>query len=71
MEQHTCPICGRAFPVVPRRATFPFCSPRCKMVDLGNWLDGAYRIPAQDDELFSENTGDGRTDQDGHDSSGG
>jgi endogenous inhibitor of DNA gyrase (YacG/DUF329 family) len=24
---------------------FPFCSPQCKLVDLGRWLDGAYRIP--------------------------
>jgi endogenous inhibitor of DNA gyrase (YacG/DUF329 family) len=24
---------------------FPFCSPRCKAVDLSHWLDGGYRIP--------------------------
>lgn len=24
--------------------TFPFCSERCKLVDLGAWLDEAYRI---------------------------
>lgn len=24
---------------------FPFCSERCKMVDLGAWLDGEHRIP--------------------------
>jgi uncharacterized protein len=23
---------------------FPFCSERCKLVDLGAWLDGDYRI---------------------------
>jgi endogenous inhibitor of DNA gyrase (YacG/DUF329 family) len=23
----------------------PFCSARCKLVDLGNWLGDAYRIP--------------------------
>jgi endogenous inhibitor of DNA gyrase (YacG/DUF329 family) len=23
----------------------PFCSERCKLVDLGRWLSGAYRIP--------------------------
>ena len=42
----TRPICGRSFtdgddPPPPR----PFCSVRCKMVDLGNWLDEAYRVP--------------------------
>ena len=31
----------------------PFCSQRCKMADLGNWLDGAYRIsrPISEEEL--------------------
>jgi endogenous inhibitor of DNA gyrase (YacG/DUF329 family) len=24
---------------------FPFCSPACKVVDLGRWFDGTYRIP--------------------------
>ena len=24
----------------------PFCSERCKMIDLGAWADGEYRIPA-------------------------
>jgi endogenous inhibitor of DNA gyrase (YacG/DUF329 family) len=24
---------------------FPFCSPRCKLVDLGRWLGEAYRVP--------------------------
>lgn len=27
---------------------FPFCSPRCKLVDLGRWLDGKYQIPVVD-----------------------
>jgi hypothetical protein len=44
---HICPICGREAP--PRRGdppnpSFPFCSPACKLVDLGRWLDGDYRI---------------------------
>jgi uncharacterized protein len=31
--------------------TFPFCSDRCKLIDLGRWLDGKYQIPvAGDDE---------------------
>ncbi len=40
-----CPICGRDAP--PRRdnPAFPFCSPACKLIDLGRWLDGNYRLP--------------------------
>jgi endogenous inhibitor of DNA gyrase (YacG/DUF329 family) len=46
---HVCPICGCE--VAPRNGTpknlsFPFCSPACKVVDLGRWFDGTYRIPA-------------------------
>jgi endogenous inhibitor of DNA gyrase (YacG/DUF329 family) len=28
----------------------PFCSPRCKSIDLGSWLDGRYRISRQIEE---------------------
>lgn len=41
----TCPICGK--PAAPRAGdrAFPFCSDRCRLVDLGEWLGEAYRIP--------------------------
>lgn len=26
----------------------PFCSERCKLIDLGAWADGSYAIPDQD-----------------------
>jgi uncharacterized protein len=44
-----CPICSR--PVSPRsqNPAAPFCSPRCKQVDLGQWLNEAYRVPVTDD----------------------
>lgn len=35
-----CPICGKP----PVQGFKPFCSARCKTVDLGRWLGGAYRI---------------------------
>jgi endogenous inhibitor of DNA gyrase (YacG/DUF329 family) len=25
----------------------PFCSDRCKLLDLGNWISGEYRIPGE------------------------
>lgn len=39
----TCPICQRPLAAggVP---TAPFCSPRCKLIDLGNWLGDHYVI---------------------------
>jgi len=36
---------------LPADAKFrPFCSERCRLVDLGNWLDGKYRVATTDDE---------------------
>jgi uncharacterized protein len=41
----TCPICKK--PVAPREANraFPFCSDRCRLVDLAKWVGEEYRIP--------------------------
>ena len=41
----TCPICRKEARRRPDNAAFPFCSPQCKLVDLGRWLDGNYRVP--------------------------
>lgn len=39
-----CPTCGH--PVTwPGNAARPFCSVRCKLIDLGGWLDETYRMP--------------------------
>ena len=37
-----CPICSRP----SAREHYPFCSNRCRDVDLNRWLSGAYAIPA-------------------------
>jgi endogenous inhibitor of DNA gyrase (YacG/DUF329 family) len=29
---------------------FPFCSPRCRLIDLGRWLGEEYRVPEADEE---------------------
>jgi endogenous inhibitor of DNA gyrase (YacG/DUF329 family) len=39
-----CPECGKP----SARDSYPFCSPRCKAVDLNRWLSGRYVIPADD-----------------------
>lgn len=41
-----CPECGKP----SDRASFPFCSPRCKAVDLNRWLSGSYVIPGSIDD---------------------
>ena len=41
-----CPICKKEVfePVGDGPTTFPFCSDRCKLIDLGRWLDDKYQI---------------------------
>ena len=34
----------------------PFCSERCKLIDLGNWAMGSYRIPGKDNQLETEDS---------------
>jgi endogenous inhibitor of DNA gyrase (YacG/DUF329 family) len=48
-----CPICKTpvADEGVARPLTYPFCSDRCKLIDLGRWLDGKYQIPVAEEDL--------------------
>jgi len=45
-----CPICKKA--VESTGAEFPFCSKRCRTIDLGKWASGGYVIssPVRDAE---------------------
>jgi endogenous inhibitor of DNA gyrase (YacG/DUF329 family) len=49
-----CPICKKE--VSPDDPFFPFCSERCKVIDLGNWASEKYVIstPVQAEDLESE-----------------
>jgi len=46
--QLKCPICKKA--VAAGAEDFPFCSDRCRLIDLGKWASGQYVItsPVQD-----------------------
>ncbi|MEC7641341.1 MAG: DNA gyrase inhibitor YacG [Nitrospinota bacterium] len=41
MKTFNCPICKKAVEKEDN-SFFPFCSERCKLIDLGAWLDGKY-----------------------------
>ena len=48
-----CPICKKPVDqgdLDKPGSTFPFCSERCKLIDLGRWLAGKYQIRASRDE---------------------
>jgi uncharacterized protein len=56
MIRGTCPICARSFEIaaIGDLPSFPFCTDRCRLIDLGRWIDGRYALPvasaAQEDE---------------------
>lgn len=54
---YKCPVCGKVIPSATSDSDgrkqmnaryFPFCSKRCRLVDLGAWLEGNYRIPTRE-----------------------
>jgi uncharacterized protein len=56
-----CPTCGK--PVEWKDNPFrPFCSERCKLVDLGRWVSEEYRVPGR--PIPSEQTEKGSAEDD-------
>lgn len=45
-----CPECSRP----SQREHYPFCSDRCRNLDLSRWLKGSYAIPVVEDESTAE-----------------
>jgi endogenous inhibitor of DNA gyrase (YacG/DUF329 family) len=52
MMKPRCPICAKEIPSrdPAQWPWFPFCSSRCRLIDLGRWLGGDYRISPADQE---------------------
>ena len=46
LKDRRCPVCGKP----AAHAHRPFCSPRCRDLDLGRWLKGDYAIPATESD---------------------
>jgi uncharacterized protein len=42
-----CPTCKRPVPLTSEHAFKPFCSERCKLIDLGEWIMEEKRIPGE------------------------
>lgn len=53
-----CPTCKRLHEYDTKSQWRPFCSERCKIIDLGAWASGAYKIEGEpgtaDPELLAE-----------------
>lgn len=56
-----CPTCRTI--VDPKDQHFPFCSDRCRLIDLGKWASGGYKIssPILDPEVLENLQSRGET----------
>lgn len=49
-----CPTCGKPVAWAPENAFRPFCSERCRNIDLGAWAAEEYKVPEQGNPLSDE-----------------
>lgn len=50
----SCPTCGKPVPWVSASTFRPFCSERCRAIDLGAWAAEEYRLPENGKPLPDE-----------------
>jgi endogenous inhibitor of DNA gyrase (YacG/DUF329 family) len=53
-----CPQCGKPVEWSPASRYRPFCSERCKLIDLGAWASERYRIPGSESPDKDESSGE-------------
>jgi hypothetical protein len=59
MKKVKCPTCNKEVEWDKKNPFRPFCSERCKLIDLGEWASESHRIPgnepASEDDLLDNN----------------
>ncbi len=55
-----CPICHQTMQGQSDKEwpEFPFCSKRCRLIDLGRWLGEGYGLPVDEDQTLPDDEGD-------------
>ncbi|MBD3609886.1 MAG: DNA gyrase inhibitor YacG [Gammaproteobacteria bacterium] len=53
-----CPTCGKETEWKAENKWRPFCSERCKLIDLGEWANESHRIPGEELPIPSDNDDD-------------
>jgi len=51
-----CPACNKKFDSVEINDSFPFCSERCRLIDLGDWLTENHKISEENIEPMLDET---------------
>ncbi|SIS98899.1 DNA gyrase inhibitor YacG [Neptunomonas antarctica] len=54
MKKIKCPQCAGPSLWDPSNSSRPFCSDRCKLIDLGAWASEEYKIPQQPSDEFDD-----------------
>ena len=62
MIKARCPTCAKKIEIktIDDLPTFPFCSERCRLVDLGRWIDERYAVPVTKPGEINGHTEPGR-----------
>lgn len=47
LKKISCPTCGKKNTWQPDNPFRPFCSDRCKLIDLGEWASETHRVPGE------------------------
>jgi endogenous inhibitor of DNA gyrase (YacG/DUF329 family) len=50
----SCPQCGKPTEYSPANRWRPFCSERCKLIDIGAWASESYRVAGQDEPMSDD-----------------
>jgi endogenous inhibitor of DNA gyrase (YacG/DUF329 family) len=58
-QKHICPICKKET-TWEGNLFRPFCSERCRLIDLGKWASGDYRIAGKSQDMQDKNDEGGR-----------
>jgi uncharacterized protein len=61
MREVPCPTCGKPVPWSADSPWRPFCSERCKLIDLGAWFAEEHAIPGEQGETPPPGPDDGQT----------
>jgi len=56
VKQVPCPRCGQPAVFSRDNKWRPFCSERCKLIDLGQWATERYRVPVEEQKPDDDKT---------------
>ncbi len=59
-----CPTCGTATAFAPANRWRPFCSERCRLIDLGEWMDEEKRIAGDPEYTDPDMSSEARSERD-------